>query len=76
MDLQNKPTMPGGCRFPLSNPHDAPIRDFVPKSNPYNTLISLHISSANQTKAAHIPNKRKISRALSFARSLYQDFKV
>ena len=32
----NKSKNPGHCRFPLTNPHEGQIRDYVPKSNPVN----------------------------------------
>ena len=46
-DLQNKPKTHGHCGFPLANPHSVESLDFVPKSNPVNILILLHICSAN-----------------------------
>ena len=45
--FMNKPKTPSYCRFPLANPHTAPVLYFVTKSNPANTLILWCICSAN-----------------------------
>jgi len=43
LGLQNKPTIPESCRFPLSNPHKGPIVDFVPDENIREDLEGLYI---------------------------------
>ncbi len=54
-----KPKTPGYCRFLLSNPNDASIGDFVPKSNPVNILILLRICSANHNDLKNTVQKLK-----------------
>lgn len=43
----NKPNTPGFCGFPLTNLHKWPVVDFVPQSNPVNTLNLLCICTVN-----------------------------
>jgi hypothetical protein len=51
LDQANKSKIPGNYMFPLSNPHDAPIVDYVPLSNPANKLILFCTCSANPQPA-------------------------
>jgi hypothetical protein len=73
LGLRNKPTIPGTCRFPLTNLHFAESVDFVPKSNLLKQLILYYICSDNtQPNRPFFAIYRKNSRALSIFHAVYR----